>query len=67
VQHLHARRDSGVVDRIDGVTVGGAKGKMQLPGLGTGGLAEPEAGNAVGTGQTDDERVAVRKAHHLAA
>ena len=66
VQHLRAGDPSGLVDRVNGAPVGGVEGQVQFPGLGAVGWTEPEVWEAVGPGQTDDEGVALRKAHHLA-
>ena len=49
---------SGFVDRVDCVAVGGAESHVQFPGLGAGGWTVPEVGNAVGAGKTDDETIA---------
>jgi hypothetical protein len=61
VEHLRTGRYSGPVNRIHGVTVGGAEGKMQLPGLRPASLMQPEAGSAIGPGQANNERAAVGK------
>jgi uncharacterized membrane protein YgaE (UPF0421/DUF939 family) len=66
VQYLHPGRHGGLVHRVDRRPVGRAEGNMQFPGLVPGGRAQPEVGYAVGTGQADDEAVAVREAHRLA-
>lgn len=52
--------------RIDGDAVQGAKGDVQLPRLGAGGRAEPEAGHAIGTRQSDHQALTAIEAHHLA-
>jgi hypothetical protein len=39
---------------------------VQLPSLVPGRRAQPEGGHAVGSGQADDQAVAVREAHRLA-
>ena len=65
VQHLHPGRDGGLVHRVHRAPAGRPEGHVQLPGLGAGGRAQPEHGNAVGAGQADHDGLAGREAHRL--
>lgn len=58
VQYLRPRRNCGLVDRINRGAVGRAEGQVHFTALRAGGRTEPEAGKAVRSGQTDDERIA---------
>ena len=66
VQHFHPGRHGGVVHGVHRAPVGCLEGHVQFPGLGAGGRAEPEHGDAVGAGQADRDGLAVREAHRLA-
>ena len=65
VQHLCPGRHGGLVYRIHRAPVGRPEGHVQFPGLGAGGRAQPEHGNAVGAGQADEDGLADREAHRL--
>ena len=65
VQHFHPGRHGGLVYGIHRAAVGRPEGHVQFPGLGAGGRAQPEHGNAVGAGQADDDGLAGREAHRL--
>ncbi len=66
VQHFHPGRHGGIVHGVHRLPVGRPEGDVQFPGLGAGGRAQPEHGNAVGVGQADHDGFAVREAHRLA-
>jgi transposase len=58
-EHFRTGRYSGPVNRIHGVTVGGAEGKMQLPGL------RPAA--LIGASQNASRRGKLMRKHHALA
>ncbi len=66
MQDLGTGGNSGFVHAVDRLPATRAERHVQLPSLASLGRAQPEVGRAVRAGERDDERVADRKAHHLA-